>query len=96
VIMEKYTAMNMNADGGDIEKHRLYWRCRRGMLELDILLQTFLQQDYDSLTQQEQESFKCLLNTPDNLLLEYLMGRTAAADPNLRHVIQKIRSAVAH
>lgn len=74
-------------------KSRLYWRCRRGMLELDYLLQTFLQKNYSRLTAPELESFRKLLETPDALLLEYLMGRTIPVDPQINHVVQKIRTA---
>lgn len=77
----------------DKRKSRLYWRCRRGMLELDYLLQNFLQKNYSKLTPIELESFGNLLQTPDALLLEYLMGRTIPLDPGINHVVQKIRNA---
>ena len=92
--MDKYRTSKTEC--GVTHQHRLYWRCRRGMLELDTLLQTFLRKDFDTLTQQEINAFTTLLDTPDALLLEYLMGRTVAVDPNLNHVIQKIRSTATH
>lgn len=75
------------------EKNRLNWQCRRGMLELDDLLQGFLQQSFDDLDDNERTHFENLLNCHDNLLLEYLMGRTVPADPDTANVVNKIRAA---
>src|SRR3569832_142598 len=68
---------------------RLAWQCRRGMLELDLLLQAFLDDQYDSLTFDEQRAFEGLLNYPDQILLEYAMGRLLPADPALAHVVTR-------
>lgn len=75
------------------EKNRLHWQCRRGMLELDDLLQGFLKQAFDELNSEERTHFEKLLDCHDNLLLEYLMGRTVPADPDTAHVVNKIRTA---
>lgn len=77
------------------EKSRLFWQCRRGMLELDILLQNFFKLHIDHLTQQQLASFELLLKCPDNLLLEYLMGRTVPIDAGIADVIAKIRQSAA-
>lgn len=50
----------------DIEKKRLAWRCRRGMLELDIVLQTFISSHFDSLSEAELVELDALLDYPDN------------------------------
>ena len=72
---------------------RLYWQCRRGMLELDLLLQAFLDHRYDQASRGEQLAFETLLNYPDPLLLEYVMGRMMPADPILAHVVIRLRAA---
>jgi antitoxin CptB len=79
-----------------LSRNRLYWRCRRGMLELDYLLQNYLHKHYESFTHADSAAFQQLLDTPDALLLEYLLGRTIPVDPVIRDVIQKIRAAVTH
>lgn len=79
-----------------LSRNQLYWRCRRGMLELDYLLQNYLNKHYESFTRTDSAVFQQLLDTPDALLLEYLMGRTVPVDPEVRDVIQKIRAAVTH
>ncbi len=50
----------------DAELRRLAWRCRRGMLELDIVLQRFILQHFDGLTLAQLKAFDDLLELPDN------------------------------
>ena len=69
--------MNMPIEmNKDIEKARLLWRCRRGMLELDLLLQRFMQQAYDQLTSEQLLTFKKILQEQDPDLFSWLMGHT--------------------
>lgn len=85
--------MSDTADRTDASRRaRLSWQCRRGMLELDLLLQSFLDEQYDALTLDERRAFECLLNYPDQLLLEYAMGRLLPADPALAHVVIRLRA----
>ena len=72
---------------------RLRWQCRRGMHELDELLQTFLEHGYAQLNDTQRSTFERLLTTQDNLLLEYFMGRTVPRDPDTADVVAKIRHA---
>ena len=44
---------------------RLRWRCRRGMLELDLVLAHFLQQHHAELTMQQCVELDSLLSLPD-------------------------------
>ena len=48
------------------ESRRIAWRCRRGLLELDIVLQRFVAQHYDGLTTAELSAFDAMLELPDN------------------------------
>lgn len=72
---------------------RLRWQCRRGMRELDELLQSFLQHGYPRLNDSQRHTFERLLTTQDNLLLEYFMGRTHPRDPDTADVVARIRHA---
>lgn len=74
---------------------RLHWRCRRGMLELDLLLQGFLEKEYSQLARAEQESFARLLELPDQQLLEYLLKQKPVKEKEFAHVIERIRRAAA-
>lgn len=49
----------------DAEQRRLAWRCRRGMLELDILLERFLASYFERLNLDELRAFDAFLDLPD-------------------------------
>lgn len=49
---------------------RLRWRCRRGMLELDILLNEFLDKQYTELSIEQKNIFDQVLEYPDQLLYD--------------------------
>jgi antitoxin CptB len=79
----------------DSNRKRLAWQCRRGMRELDELLGCFMAAGYNRLDEPGREHFSALLEYPDTVLLEMLMGRMAAADRDVAHVVHAIRSALA-
>lgn len=58
----------------DAEQRRLTWRCRRGMLELDIVLQRFVSEQFGSLTLAEMEQLDALLELPDNVFWDLIQG----------------------
>ena len=68
------------------------WQCRRGMLELDLLLNNFVNKNVETLTTQQTESFELLLSYPDQTLLDLLLGNAIASDPLISTVVQKIQS----
>jgi antitoxin CptB len=59
----------------DEEVRRLSWRCRRGLLELDIVLQRFSENHLASLSAQELLAFDSLLDLPDNEFLDVVTSR---------------------
>ncbi len=74
---------------------RVRWKCRRGMLELDLLLKAFLEQGYRDLDRAGQQRFDALLDYPDAVLLEWFMGRIRPADKDVAQLVEQIRSAAA-
>ncbi|MEE9598578.1 MAG: succinate dehydrogenase assembly factor 2 [Acidiferrobacterales bacterium] len=76
---------------GDEDLRRVRWRCRRGLLELDLILLRFVDECYPVLTEAEQSGFQELLSLPDATLLDYLAGRDKPADKGLREIVRKIR-----
>ena len=71
---------------------RLKWRCRRGLLELDVLLKDFLDQRYAGLSPAEQAAFEKLLATPDETLLAYVQGKQNPPEKELMQLVSKIRN----
>jgi antitoxin CptB len=70
---------------------RLRWRARRGMKELDVLLERYLEHDYPRAARHEREAFARLLDLQDPELFGYLLGGVPAPDEEFRHVIARIR-----
>ena len=63
------------------ELERIRWQCRRGMLELDLVLNRFVEQDLAGLAPAELETFRQLLEEPDPRLLAWVMGQETAPAP---------------
>ena len=73
------------------EKARLAWHCRRGMLELDLILQRFLQQGIDNLNSEQLKAFDSLLNCTDPELFAWFMGHEEPQDKGLTEIVAIIR-----
>ena len=76
-----------------MNKNRLVWASRRGMLELDLILSPFLENVYDSLTEDDQLRFEVLLECEDQTLFMWFMQREQPADPNMQRILQIIRES---
>lgn len=70
---------------------KLQWACRRGMLELDILLSNFLQEVYMTLNIEEKKQFEILLECSDPDLFSWLLGQNIPSDSGLLHITDRIR-----
>lgn len=68
---------------------RLRWACRRGMLELDVLLAPFVE-SYPELSSEEQQTFERLLACDDPELFAWFMGHQPCQDPALAAMVQKV------
>ena len=65
----------MNTTLAATELSRLKWRCRRGMLENDILIERFFQQYESQLTRHQADGLQMLMDLADNDLLDLLLSR---------------------
>lgn len=71
---------------------RIRWRCRRGLLELDLILKRFLDVHFDRLDARQRELFNELLDQPDNDLLDWALGRGEPDDSRYLPVIHLLRT----
>ena len=74
------------------EADRIRWNCRRGLLELDLVLSVFVERHFDRLDARQVELFKELLDQPDNDLLDLVMGRAEPADSRCKSVLDLLRA----
>jgi len=73
-------------------KTKLAWQCRRGMLELDVVLIPFLEKHFDSLSDEQQAIFTNLLKEADPDLYTWIMGYEKSTNEHFNVMIQLIRS----
>ncbi len=73
---------------------KLRWQCRRGAKELDAMLCAYLDRYYIGADSGEQQRFVELLQLEDNQLLAYFFDNRTPAEPELRSVVEKIRTCV--
>ena len=74
------------------EKARIEWHCRRGMLELDLILHQFLEHKLEQLTPQELDALNSLLSCTDPELFARLMGHEDPQDKELKKIVTIIRN----
>ena len=70
-----------------IERERLKWQCRRGLLELDIVLSRYVDRHPDDVALHD------LLDLPDNDLWDIVAGRCENYQPHLKDVVARLRAA---
>ncbi|MDP2804636.1 MAG: succinate dehydrogenase assembly factor 2 [Gallionellaceae bacterium] len=63
-----------------VEVARMRWRCRRGLLELDIVLGRFVEQRYATLSEAQKIDFDILLDLSDNALWDSIAGKVPVED----------------
>lgn len=74
---------------------KLRWRCRRGLLENDLFIERFFEQNESCVTPAQARGLTELMDLSDNDLLDLLLRRTEPKDeldtPEVREVLQQMR-----
>ncbi len=73
------------------ELSRLRWQCRRGMKELDVLLEAYLANHFGQAPLAERQAFAALLELPDPILMAYIVGRASPEAAEQCRVIDTLR-----
>jgi antitoxin CptB len=73
--------------------NRIRWRCRRGMLENDLVLTRFLDQRGAAIAEAEVVMLDRLLDLPDTELWDLLSGRAEPQDVGVVPLLQHLRTA---
>jgi antitoxin CptB len=74
------------------EGRRLLWRCRRGMKELDVLLERYARAVLPCASADERRAFAELLELPDPALAGYLLGGEVPPQADLAGLVRRIRA----
>lgn len=70
---------------------RVRWACRRGMLELDVLLEPFVNEKYEVLSDKDKQTFIDLLACEDPELFAWFMGHEICPDEAMREMVVTVR-----
>ena len=76
-----------------MNKNRIRWACRRGMLELDLILEPFVENVYETLEEADQLRFEVLLESEDQSLFMWLMKRQSPDSPDMQRIVQIIHES---
>lgn len=74
-----------------MDRNRLFWASRRGMLELDLILLPFLEKIYPDLDEEDKQRFHRLLDCEDQEMFAWFLRREDPADADLLRIVQVIR-----
>ncbi len=67
--------------------NRLRWHCRRGMLELDVLLIPFLEARFRTLLPEDQQRFEKLIAGEDQDIFSWMMRSAVPEDTDLKRIV---------
>ena len=76
-----------------MDKNRLFWASRRGMLELDLIFLPFAENVYPELVVEDQLLYEQLLACGDQDLFSWLLGRAIPEDEQMRRIVDLILSS---
>ncbi len=76
------------------ELNRLRWQCRRGLLELDVVLERFLKKYCDQLEGERLTTFQTLLTYTDIELWDLIRARAECGDARFAEVVQWMRGCL--
>ena len=74
-----------------MERNRLFWASRRGMLELDLILLPFLEKIYPGLEEEDKVRYQKLLDCEDQEMFAWFLRREDPQDADLLKIVQVIR-----
>jgi succinate dehydrogenase flavin-adding protein (antitoxin of CptAB toxin-antitoxin module) len=77
----------------EADLRRLRWRCRRGLLENDLVLARFLERHAAGLDGERLAALNALLEYGDNELWDLFSGRRECDDPRLAPLVAMIKNA---
>ena len=75
-----------------LQHDRLKWKCRRGLLELDLVLERFLRREGRTLSESDAAALGELLEQADNDLWDLVIGRSDCVDARLRGILAQLRA----
>lgn len=77
----------------DEEQKRMLWASRRGMLELDLILEPFVRDNFTALDPGDRARYRDLMTCQDQDLFGWFLRREEPADPEHKAIVSMILDA---
>ena len=75
-----------------INNSRLLWRCRRGIREMDLLLENFMEYHYLDLPETDKQVFETFLDETDPDIMNWITGRTTPGNNRYETIIRILQT----
>lgn len=79
-----------NVEKQNEELRRLTWHSRRGMLELDVLLLPFTENEYSKLNDADKTQYKRMIDCEDQDLFNWFMEKSVCEDAEIQRIIMVV------
>ena len=80
---------------GEAPPGRLRWQCRRGMKELDVVLERWLTTRYPQAGERERRAFGQLLDAQDPQLVAWIFQHERPDDPEVAALVDELAAGPA-
>lgn len=74
----------------DTEYKRICWHSRRGMLELDLIMEPFVKKHFRDLSAEDQQRYVKLLEEEDTDMFRWFLRAELPEDPELKRIVSLI------
>ena len=74
----------------DDDHRRMCWASRRGMLELDLILEPFVREQYPDLDALDRQRYRRLMGCQDQELFTWFLSREMPGDGELAAIVDRI------
>ncbi|MEM8941175.1 MAG: succinate dehydrogenase assembly factor 2 [Pseudomonadota bacterium] len=99
-IINEQTRENCSKDAGPIhtaeaeaDYRQMCWASRRGMLELDLVLEPFIRDHYLQLAKDEKAVYRALMECQDQELFDWFLNKSPPSDSALKQMVNRILDA---
>ena len=72
------------------EVNRMRWASRRGMLELDLVLEPFVNERYRDLSEQDRARYRALMHCQDQGMFGWFLRKERPDDPEIAAIVSLI------
>ncbi len=72
--------------------NRVRWLCRRGMKELDIVMNRYRENNYDTRSTEDKQHFREFLGLDDPDIFSWIMGRGQPENPHYATIIKQLQN----